>query len=46
MNGEIDYERIRERVEQRLKKRGKFMSKLGSYTTAIAILWAIWFFMV
>jgi hypothetical protein len=44
MSGQIDYERIRERVEQRLQKRRKFMSKLGSYTTAIAILWAIWFF--
>jgi hypothetical protein len=44
VNGDIDYERIRARVEQRLKKRRKFMSNLASAATGIAILWAIWFF--
>ena len=44
MNTEIDYDRIRARVEKRMKKRRAFMSKLGGYTTAIAIVWAIWFF--
>lgn len=44
MNGEIDYERIRARVEQRMKKRRKFMSNLGGYITAMAILWVIYLF--
>ena len=44
MNGEIDYEGIRARVEQRMKKRRKFMSNVGGYATAMAVLWVIYLF--
>jgi len=42
MNNQIDYERIRARVEERMKKRRKFMSNLGGGITVVGVLWVIW----
>jgi hypothetical protein len=39
---QIDYERIRARVEQRIKRRAKFYKDVVSYLTVNFILWMVW----
>jgi hypothetical protein len=39
---QIDYERIRARVEQRVKRRAKFYKDVVSFLTVNFILWMVW----
>ncbi len=44
LDNEIDYERIKARVEKRMALRAKFYRRLSGYVTANIIVWSIWLF--
>jgi hypothetical protein len=41
-DNQIDYERIRARVEQRIKRRAKFYKDLVAYISVNFVLWMVW----